>query len=314
MNATPRCPICTQVRASHFATAQDIEYFTTPDDFSFYRCADCDVLFLHPMPSDRLSEIYPTNYYSFHVDSERSMARRIKQFLDDRTFAALTRDVEGSSLSALDVGGGSGWLLNDLKRAEPRVNRTAVVDIDPRAEQIARANGHDYHLMTFEQFNTNERFDIILMLNLIEHVADPMAVLRKAKELLRPGGRIWIKTPNYDALDARIFKNRSWGGFHTPRHFVLFTKGSLVRHCVAAGFTVARCSYTQGAPFWTVSVINELRKIGLCTVTSSRPSIENALTPLFHIVFAAADFLRMPFAKTSQVNIHLTVPSGTCRR
>ena len=185
----------------------------------------------------------------------------------------------------------------------------STLDIDPHTEEIARRNGHAYHLTTFEQFDTNERFDIILMLNLIEHVADPVAVLRKAKELLRPGGRIWIKTPNYDALDARIFKNRSWGGFHTPRHFVLFTKDSLVRHCEATGFTVARCSYTQGAPFWTVSVINELRKLGLCTVTASRPSLENSLTPLFHIVFAAFDFLRMPFAKTSQINIHLTVQS-----
>jgi 2-polyprenyl-3-methyl-5-hydroxy-6-metoxy-1,4-benzoquinol methylase len=265
------------------------------------------VLFLHPMPSDRLSEIYPNNYYSFHADSGRSIAQRIKQFLDDRTFIALTRDIKGETLTALDVGGGSGWLLNDLKRAEPRVNRTTVVDIDPRAEQIARSNGHDYHLTTFEQFNTDERFDIILMLNLIEHVTDPAAVLRKAKELLRPGGRIWIKTPNYDALDAHIFKNRSWGGFHTPRHFVLFTRNSLVRHCEAAGFTVAHCAYTQGAPFWTVSVINELRKLGLATVTAARPSIESPLTPLFHIVFAAFDFLRLPFSKTSQINIHLTV-------
>jgi 2-polyprenyl-3-methyl-5-hydroxy-6-metoxy-1,4-benzoquinol methylase len=187
----------------------------------------------------------------------------IKQFLDDRTFVALTCDVKGPSLTALDVGGGSGWLLNDLKRADPRVNRTTVVDIDPRAEEIARANGHDYHLTTFEQFDTNERFDIIPMLNLIEHVTDPLAVLRKAKELLRPGGRIWIKTPNYDALDACIFKNRSWGGFHTPRHFVLFTRNSLIRHCEAAGFTVAYCSYTQGAPFWTVSAVNERESLAL---------------------------------------------------
>ena len=307
MTATPHCPLCAQPRASYYATAQDIEYFTTSDSFTFYRCDSCDVLFLHPMPSDRLGEIYPNNYYSFHVGSGRSIAQRIKQFLDDRTFAAITRDIKGKNLAALDVGGGSGWLLNDLKRAEPRVNRTTVVDIDPRAEKIARGNGHDYHLTTFEQFNTDERFDIILMLNLIEHVTDPAAVLHKAKELLRPGGRIWIKTPNYDALDARIFKNRSWGGFHTPRHFVLFTKDSLIRHCEAAGFTVARCSYTQGAPFWTVSVINELRKLGFATVTAAHPSIESPLTPLFHIAFAAFDFLRMPFAKTSQVNIHLTV-------
>ncbi|MEH2508998.1 2-polyprenyl-3-methyl-5-hydroxy-6-metoxy-1,4-benzoquinol methylase [Nitrobacteraceae bacterium AZCC 1564] len=309
MTATPHCRICARPQTTYYATAQDVEYFTTKDEFTFYRCEDCDVLFLHPMPVDRLSEIYPPNYYSFHVDSGRSIAQRIKQFLDDRAFAALTRDIKGTSLAALDVGGGSGWLLNDLKRADPRVDRTAVVDIDTRAEGIARANGHSYHLTTFERFDTNERFDVILMLNLIEHVPDPVAVLRKAKELLRPGGRIWIKTPNFDALDARIFKNRSWGGFHTPRHFVLFTRDSLVRHCEAAGFTVVHSSYTQGAPFWTVSAINELRKLGLCTVTSSQPSIENPLTPLFHIAFAAFDFLRMPFSKTSQVNIHLTVPS-----
>ena len=309
MNATHQCPICAQARATYFATARDVEYFTTPEDFTFYRCADCDVLFLSPMPSDRLSEIYPANYYSFQVEGSRSIAQRVKQFLDDRTFVELTRDIKGSSLAALDVGGGSGWLLNDLKRAEPRVNRTTVVDIDPRAEEIARSNGHAFYLTTFEQFDANEQFDIILMLNLIEHVTDPVAVLRKAKKLLRPGGRIWIKTPNYDALDARIFKNRSWGGFHAPRHFVLFTKDSLVRHCEAAGFTVARCCYTQGAPFWAVSVINELRLLGLCTVTASRPSPESPLTPLFHIIFAAFDFLRMPFAKTSQINIHLTVQS-----
>ena len=306
MNATPTCPICRQSRASRYAIARDIEYFTSPEDFTFYRCDDCDVLFLDPMPADRLDEIYPKNYYSFHVDVDRSLAQRIKRFLDERTFAALTRGVEGSSLAALDVGGGSGWLLNDLKRADPRVKETAVVDIDPRAESIAHANGHAYHLTTFEKFETDNRFDIILMLNLIEHVTDPMAVLRKAKQLLRPGGRIWIKTPNFDAFDARLFKNRSWGGYHTPRHFVLFTKDSLVRHCESAGLRVTHCSYTQGAPFWTVSIINELRNLGLCSVSAGRPSIEHPLTPLFHISFAALDFLRMPFAKTSQVNIHLT--------
>jgi 2-polyprenyl-3-methyl-5-hydroxy-6-metoxy-1,4-benzoquinol methylase len=306
MITMPTCPICSQSRAARYAAARDIEYFSALEDFTFYRCDSCDVLFLDPMPSDRLDEIYPKNYYSFHAGVDRSIAQRIKRFLDVRAFAALTRDVPGSSLAALDVGGGSGWLLDDLKRADSRVGQTAVVDLDPRAEVIARANGHAYHRMTFENFDTCDQFDIILMLNLIEHVTDPMAVLRKARRLLRPGGRVWIKTPNFDALDARLFRHRSWGGYHTPRHFILFTKESLERHCKAAGFTVTHCSYTQGAPFWTVSVINELRNLGLCRVSAERPSIEHPLTPLFHIGFAALDFLRMPFSRTSQLNIHLT--------
>ncbi|MGA2058701.1 MAG: class I SAM-dependent methyltransferase [Bradyrhizobium sp.] len=302
-----RCPICAAQSPSHFATAYDIEYFTTPEPFSFYRCGDCDILFIHPMLSDQLRSIYPSNYYSFKPSEKDSLALKVKRFLDGRTFRSLTKQIKGDAIAALDVGGGSGWLLDGLKAADPRVEYTAVVDIDPGAQAPARASGHEYHLTTIEELKTDRQFDLILMLNLIEHVPDPTAILEKAKALLRPGGLIWIKTPNFDALDARIFKNRSWGGFHTPRHFVLFTRQSLIRRCEAAGFKVQDFRYTQGAPFWTVSAINELRRLGLTDVSSQKPSLANRLTPFFHLAFAAFDFLRMPFSKTSQMSIYLTL-------
>jgi 2-polyprenyl-3-methyl-5-hydroxy-6-metoxy-1,4-benzoquinol methylase len=304
-----RCPICASDDARHFATAYDIEYFTMADPFSYYRCSACDVLFIHPMLSDQLDKIYPSNYYSFKDSAKESMALRIKRFLDERTFRSLTRQIKGDAISALDVGGGTGWLLDGLKAADPRVAHTAVVDIDPGAAAPARANGHDYHLTTIERLDTGHRFDLILMLNLLEHVPDPTAVLEKAKALLRPGGLIWIKTPNFDSLDARIFKNRSWGGFHAPRHFVLFNKQSLIRRCESVGFKVHDFRYTQGAPFWTVSAINELRRLGLTKVSAEKPSLENRLTSFFQLAFAAFDYVRMPFSNTSQMNIYLTLPT-----
>ena len=309
MSSPPCCPLCTRTDVSHFANANDVEYFTTPDTFSFYRCTGCDIVFIHPMLFDRLNEIYPSNYYSFHASEADSIALKIKNFLDDRAFRSITRQIPGNALSALDVGGGSGWLLDALKRADPRVTHTTVVDIDAGAEDDARAKGHEFHLTPVEGFKTDRQFDLILMLNLLEHVPNPAALLEKARGLLKPGGRIWIKTPNYDSLDARLFRNRSWGGFHTPRHFVLFTRESLIRHCQEAGFEVLQCKYTQGAPFWTVSAINELKLLGLADVSANRPSLKNPLTPFFHLAFAAFDFARMPFSKTSQMNIHLTLPS-----
>jgi 2-polyprenyl-3-methyl-5-hydroxy-6-metoxy-1,4-benzoquinol methylase len=306
MTTKPQCPICSGASTSHFSTAQDVEYFTTPESFSFYRCEACDVLFVHPMPFDRLNEIYPANYYSFKGAGTDSLALRIKRSLDDRAFRAVTKGLNGETLSALDVGGGSGWLLDDLKRAEPRVTHTTVVDIDPGAHAAALAKGHEFYLGPISEFETDRRFDLILMLNLIEHVPDPVGLLRQAKDLLKPGGRIWIKTPNYDSLDARIFKNRSWGGFHTPRHFVLFTRDSLIHQCERLGFQVLKCDYTQGAPFWTVSAINELRRMGVVEVSAKRPSLEHPLTPLLHLAFAALDFIRMPVSKTSQMNVWLT--------
>jgi 2-polyprenyl-3-methyl-5-hydroxy-6-metoxy-1,4-benzoquinol methylase len=303
------CPLCARTDVSYFSNADDIEYFTTRDTFSFYRCTDCDIVFIQPMLFDRLNEIYPPNYYSFHASEADSIALKIKKFLDDRSFRSITCQIPGNDLSALDIGGGSGWLLDSLKHADPRVNHTTVVDIDPGAEDAARAKGHEFHLTSVEGFQTDQKFDLILMLNLLEHVPNPTLLLQKAHGLLKPRGRIWIKTPNFDSLDARIFKNRSWGGFHTPRHFVLFTKASVIRQCENAGFVVLQCKYTQGAPFWTVSAINELRLLGLTRVSAAKPSPQNPLTPFFHLAFAAFDFIRMPFSKTSQMNILLTLPS-----
>lgn len=308
MSTNPQCPLCKRDNAKHFATANDVEYFTTNEPFSFFHCTGCDIIFIHPMAFDRLSEIYPPNYYSFHASDADSAALRIKKFLDDMIFKSITRHIPGDNLSALDIGGGNGWLLDALKRADSRVTKTAVIDIDGGAKSAALAKGHDFHLTPVESFETEQKYDLILMLNLLEHVPNPVELLEKVRGLLKPGGRIWIKTPNFDSLDARLFRNRSWGGFHTPRHFVLFTRASLVRHCEAAGFEVLKCNYTQGAPFWTVSAINELRKLGLADVSAAKPSLENSLTPLFHLAFAAFDYLRMPFSKTSQLNIHLTLP------
>ena len=147
------------------------------------------------------------------------------------------RDVQGAGdeLSALDIGGGTGWLLDAAKASDARVTKTQVVDIDPAAGARAEGAGHRYWLGPVENFATDERFDLVLMLNLIEHVSRPDAVLSKARELLTRDGRILIKTPNFDSLDARLFRHRSWGGYHTPRHFVLFTKDSLSGLARASG-------------------------------------------------------------------------------
>jgi 2-polyprenyl-3-methyl-5-hydroxy-6-metoxy-1,4-benzoquinol methylase len=300
----PTCPLCKTADVSHYAQAHDIEYFTVETAFDFFRCAACDVVFLDPMPWDRLGEIYPTNYYSF-VSSERSMIQRVKESLDRRYFRKVLGQMPGEKLSALDVGGGSGWLLDIVRAADPRVTDTSVVDIDGAARQLAEAAGHSFFEGRIEDLPVTRTFDVVLMLNLIEHVTDPRAVLGKARELLAPGGRLVIKTPNTDALDARLFRNSSWGGFHTPRHFVLFTRPSFTKLAQEVGLSVESFSYTQGAPFWSVSVLDMLRRRGLVRVTKERPAIYHPLMPALQGAFAAFDMARSPFAKLSQMQLVL---------
>jgi 2-polyprenyl-3-methyl-5-hydroxy-6-metoxy-1,4-benzoquinol methylase len=297
---SPRCLACGADGPEPWARASDVEYCTTDDVFDYLRCTACGVLFIHPVPLSRLSEIYPSNYYSF-AEAQHSLAARVKDALDARNWRKLLSQLPGKSLSLLDVGGGAGWQLSAVRRLDERIEHTQIVDLDPAAAERARANGHAYHCGRVEEFETEQRFDLILMLNLIEHVQSPSAVLAKMRALLSPSGLLFLKTPNYDAWDARLFKNASWAGYHCPRHWVLFTRESLAALVAQNGLCVRSFGYTQGAPFWAASVLAWLSRRGLSQVTRQRPAVYHPLFGLLSMFFAAFDFARMPFAKTSQM-------------
>jgi 2-polyprenyl-3-methyl-5-hydroxy-6-metoxy-1,4-benzoquinol methylase len=300
----PRCPSCGAVGGDAWTTAIDAEYCTTADTFAYLRCPACNVLYIDPIPESRLSEIYPSNYYSFRAPAQ-SFATRVKDALDARLWKRLLRSLPGDSLRLLDVGGGAGWQLSGVKRLDPRVQFTQVVDLDPAAAEQARSNGHAYHCGRVEDFETDQRFDLILMLNLIEHVSAPGDVLAKMRELLSPNGILLLKTPNYDAWDARIFRHTNWAGYHCPRHWVLFTRPSLEALVEKKGLQVRSFSYTQGAPFWAASFLGWLARRGLVSITRERPAVYHPAFGLLSMLFAALDFARMPFAKTSQMVLAL---------
>jgi SAM-dependent methyltransferase len=295
------CPVCNSKQLSLWAKAIDAEYFSTAEEaFSYFRCNDCFSLVIDPMPKDRLSIIYPQNYYSYSP-SYTSMFSRIKTLLDKRWFKKITRDLQGETLSALDVGGGTGLQLSVLRSADSRFTTTDVVDIDSVAEVEARRNGHSYFCGGIESYTANKKYDVILMLNLIEHVESPITVLRKAGELLSSQGKILLKTPNVDSLDARVFRNQSWAGYHCPRHWVLFTKESLDVAIRRAGLNTQYIAYTQGAPFWAASVLIALAKLGVVDISAQRPVAYHPLFGLITGVFAGFDFLRGFIFKTSQM-------------
>lgn len=302
------CPVCKSSNTRFFATGWDSEYHSIKGTFEYDSCDDCSVVFLNPPLVDRLKEIYPRNYYSFSDDVGHSLLHRIKHRLEVRMLRKLLRSIPGEQLSALDVGGGNGWMLNTVRAADPRITETHIVDIDPSARPAAESDGHVFHCQLVEDYSTTKKFDCILLLNLLEHSAAPAAVLTKLATILSPKGLILIKTPNIDTLDRYLFQNHNWGGLHCPRHWVLFnTAGllSLVRRC---GLDVVSFSYTQGAPQWTASILGLLADKGVISITAKRPM---HLHPLFGPIIAltgAFDFMRMPFSATAQVFCVIGLP------
>jgi SAM-dependent methyltransferase len=136
----------------------------------------------------------------------------------------------------LDVGCGNGAFLAKMRDLGWEV---VGVEPDPKAARVAR---EDFGVAVFqgrleEAGLSDGSLDTITMHHVIEHISDPVDVLRECYRIVKPSGILVIVTPNLNAL-GRHLMGISWRGWEVPRHFTLFTPGAL-RACVEeAGFHV----------------------------------------------------------------------------
>jgi hypothetical protein len=138
------------------------------------------------------------------------------------------------------------------------------------------------------------------MLNLVEHVANPIEILVKAREMLEPGGVIWLQTPNFRSLDAAIFRHRCWAGLHAPRHWVIFGPEGIRRALREAGLGAIEVERTQGGPFWSASLLGLRRSRRPVEPGASPLSDSPAYLPLAALG-AGFDFATRWFRNTSQL-------------
>lgn len=105
----------------------------------------------------------------------------------------------------LDVACGNGSLTKLMADHYP-----IVVGVDGSKEKIkmARRNAPEvkFYVSMFEDFNIDKRFDSIVMINVLEHVENPVVFLKKAKSLLNQGGEVVAFVPNALSLNRRIGK------------------------------------------------------------------------------------------------------------
>ena len=103
----------------------------------------------------------------------------------------------------MDVGCGDGLLTEKMAERYSR-----VTGIDGSAEKIEAARRRvpaaEFHAAMFEEFESVEAFDSVVMINFLEHVADPVACVAKARSLLAEGGELVAFVPNALSLNRRL--------------------------------------------------------------------------------------------------------------
>jgi SAM-dependent methyltransferase len=130
--------------------------------------------------------------------------------------------------SLLDVGCGNGQFIVRMRSFGWKV---FGIDLDPAAVSYGQSQGLDVRTGTISDLPETNCYDVITLSHVVEHVADPVDLLRECGKRLRPGaGRIIVTTPNIDSLGHWWFR-KYWRGMEVPRHFIVFSPAGL-RDCV----------------------------------------------------------------------------------
>jgi 2-polyprenyl-3-methyl-5-hydroxy-6-metoxy-1,4-benzoquinol methylase len=235
---------------------------------SLFRCTACGTEVLRPQPDDlRLAEIYGPNYYAPWAAEDPGIVDAMKR----ATFAPLL-DACGlrAGTTLLDVGCATGSLLAEVSK---RGARGYGIDLNAEAIKVAQQRAPDATLhigYATDQPFPGVIFDAVVMIDFLEHVRDPEAELRVARQRMRPGAKLVISTPRVDSLVRRA-AGRRWPQYR-EEHLTYFSRrgiAALLDRCgleverVAATRKVLTLAYAYGqAAAFPVPVLTQLTTAG----------------------------------------------------
>lgn len=112
-------------------------------------------------------------------------------------YEAIVEKYVTDSTTWVDVGGGRAIFPNNIKLSEQLAQRCKkMVAVDPSPNVYEHPYAHERHQSLFEEFETEERFDLATFRMVAEHVVNPDAVLAKLVQVMNPGGTVIIYTIN----------------------------------------------------------------------------------------------------------------------
>ena len=291
----PKCFLCGTTGELLYSGMRD-RSFAAPGEWSERRCPKpgCGLIWLDPQPTpEDIGKAYQTYYTHDQPTPGTSLLRdavygvwqsylRVRLGykhgvgppwraifcplallhpggLDELDSAAMYLHAPTSPARVLDVGCGSGVLLARMKSLGWEAQG---VEVDPGGVAAARARGVQIHQgqLTDAKFPDNH-FDAVHSAHVIEHVHDPVVLLRECFRILKPGGKLVIITPNTASFGHRHFGS-AWLNLDPPRHLILFNKQTLRSVAEKQGFVVERLDTTVRSAWVYGTLSRQIQRTG----------------------------------------------------
>lgn len=255
MSAQPDvCPLCGGRRT---ASAGPISGYVESSTYRVLRCEQCGSCGADPLRVD--PKIYETIYtkpelipgYARYAHYAETVLRQSDplNYLTTREpcYWALVEGLRqlqpGFDLDILEVGCGLGYLTYALTRAGYR--RSVGIDLSAIAVERARERyGCDYRVADIAVLaaDERERFDAVILSEVIEHLEDPVWFIGQLQRLLKPGGRIILTTP------SRLFGGNPehvWATDPPPVHLWWLTEPGLAAIAAQAGLRIRFTDFSR---------------------------------------------------------------------
>lgn len=296
-----QCPIC-GFNGRKLMHEGLIDYFfkCAPGEWSLYECTNCESAYLDPRPTEETIGLAYHNYFthtitptvkSRHSSILRRYIRRVSNGYLNSAFHCKRSDASriGPAIvpvikplelylqaearhlpklpnnggTLLDIGCGNG---DFVQLAHEAGWETFGIDPDPKAVAATKSLGLNAQVGGIESINNQEKaYDIITSSHVIEHVHNPIGLLRACHRLLKPGGMLWLETPNIKSYGHRFY-GRYWRGLETPRHLVIFSPSGLLNNLNDVGFIKIKQKHRALSTFFSFPeserVFNEARRKG----------------------------------------------------
>lgn len=181
------CPVCRN------QDAETVKFICFEKDLLRLYCERCNCAFFNRMVPKKPKYDYKYNLEFFKTsdyDKAKIMSEKIVNFAK-KMFDAPT---------VFEIGVGNGWTL---KRIQDTGIPCEGVDVDPIfCRHLEKTEGITVHAGGLEKLQLKIQFDVVYSSHLIEHFEEPDLFMLKARQLVRPGGFLWLDTPDLDCNDG----------------------------------------------------------------------------------------------------------------
>jgi 2-polyprenyl-3-methyl-5-hydroxy-6-metoxy-1,4-benzoquinol methylase len=245
------------------------------DGYNIVQCNVCDLVYVNPrLTREAITKLYDEDYFTGKGFDE---SVQYKNEFEENTENTTLMDWDAASIKEmlrkenpnkenfklLDIGCGMGLFLH---KAQKEGFDVEGIELSEYAAEFARSKSLNVKNGTIDSTDLGlEKYDAIVIKEVIEHLPDPMSSLEKIFNSLKKGGLLFITTGNYDCPE-RLLKGKDWFYFMPEGHLFIFSNKTIGNYLSKAGFK--KISVTNQGDL----VMNMLLKWNILETDKFKPS------------------------------------------